>query len=201
MAIKGREGVEANARLTASTSAVLFLLLAAEGFTILRIPGLLSAHVFIGMLLIPPVLVKIGSTSYRVVRYYLGSPAYRQSGPPPPALRVLGPFVVVLTVAVLGTGIALLVAQPSLRPILLSLHKASFVVWFGAMAIHVLGHIADTTKVAPLDWMGRTRRLVARARLRQWTLVSSVGAGALLGWLLLSQVGQWLASSAPEVGR
>ena len=153
------------------------------------------------MLLIPPVLVKIGSTSYRVVRYYLGSPAYRQSGPPPPALRVLGPFVVVLTVAVLGTGIALLVAQPSLRPILLSLHKASFVVWFGAMAIHVLGHIADTTKVAPLDWMGRTRRLVARARLRQWTLVSSVGAGALLGWLLLSQVGQWLASSAPGVGR
>lgn len=201
MAIEGREGVEANARLTASTSAILFLLLAAEGFTLLRIHGLLSAHVFIGMLLIPPVLVKIGSTSYRVVRYYLGSPAYRQSGPPPPALRVLGPFVVVLTVAVLGTGIALLVAQPSLRPILLSLHKASFVVWFGAMAIHVLGHIADTTKVAPLDWMGRTRRLVARARLRQWTLVSSVGAGALLGWLLLSQVGQWLASSAPEVGR
>ena len=201
MAIEGREGVEANARLTASTSAILFLLLAAEGFTLLRIHGLLSAHVFIGMLLIPPVLVKIGSTSYRVVRYYLGSPAYRQSGPPPRALRVLGPFVVVLTVAVLGTGIALLVAQPSLRPILLSLHKASFVVWFGAMAIHVLGHIADTTKVAPLDWMGRTRRLVARARLRQWTLVSSVGAGALLGWLLLSQVGQWLASSAPGVGR
>jgi hypothetical protein len=47
--------------------------------------------------------------------------------------------------------------QASLRPILLSLHKASFVVWFGAMAIHVLGHIADTTKVASLDWMRRTR--------------------------------------------
>ena len=201
MGITGREGVEANARLTASTSAVLFLLLAAEGFTILRIRGLLSAHVFIGMLLIPSVLVKIGSTSYRAVRYYLGSPAYRQSGPPQPALRVLGPFVVVLTVAVLGTGVALLLVQPSLRPTLLSLHKASFVVWFGAMALHVLGHMADTTRVASLDWMRRTRRLVAGARLRQWTLLSSVGAGALLGWLLLSQVGQWLASSAPEVGR
>jgi hypothetical protein len=201
MVIKGREGVEANARLTASTSAVLFLLLAAEGFTILRIRGLLSAHVFIGMLLIPPVLLKVGSTSYRFVRYYVGSPAYRQSGPPRPALRVLGPFVVVLTVAVLGTGVALMLVQPSLRPTLLSLHKASFVVWFGAMAIHVLGHVAGTTKVASLDWMRRTRRLVAGARLRQWTLVSSVGVGALLGWLLLSQVGQWLASSAPNVGR
>jgi hypothetical protein len=201
MAVKGREGVEANTRLTASTSAVLFLLLAAEGFTILRIHGLLSAHVFIGMLLIPPVLVKIGSTSYRFVRYYVGSPAYRESGPPPPALRVLGPFVVVLTVAVLGTGVALMLAQPSLRPTVLSLHKASFVVWFGAVGVHVLGHLADTTRVAPLDWMRRTRRLVAGARLRQWTLVSSLGAGALLGWLLVSQVGQWLASSAPNVGR
>jgi hypothetical protein len=65
----------------------------------------------------------------------------------------------------------------------------------------VLGHLADTTRVAPLDWMRGTRRLVAGARLRQWTLVSSLGAGALLGWLLVSQVGQWLASSAPNVGR
>jgi len=201
MAVKGREGVEANARLTAATSAVLFLLLVAEGFTILRIHGLLSAHVFIGMLLIPPVLVKIGSTSYRFVRYYLGSAAYQQSGPPQTVLRVLGPFVVILTIAVLGTGVALMLVQPSLRSTLLSLHKASFVVWFGAMAIHVLGHMADTTRVAPLDWMRRTRRLVAGARLRQWTLVSSLGAGALLGWLLLSQVGPWLASSAPQVGR
>ena len=201
MDVKGREGVEANTRLTASTSAVLLLLLAAEGFTILRIHGLLSAHVFIGMLLIPPGVMKIGSTSYRFARYYLGSPAYRQGGPPPPALRVLGPFVVVLTLAVLSTGVALLLAQPSLRPTLLSLHKASFVVWFGVMAIHVLGHMADTTKVAPLDWMRRTRRLVTGASLRQWTLVSSLGFGALLGWLLLSQVGQWLASSAPQVGR
>jgi hypothetical protein len=109
--------------------------------------------------------------------------------------------VVVLTVAVLGTGVALLLVQPSLRSTLLSLHKASFVVWFGAMAIHVLGHMANTTKVASLDWMRRTRGLVTGARLRQWTLVSSVGVGALLGWLLLSQVGQWLASSAPNVGR
>jgi hypothetical protein len=33
---------------------------------------------------------------------------------------------------VLVTGVALMLVQPSLRPTLLSLHKASFVVWFGA---------------------------------------------------------------------
>lgn len=197
----GRDGVEANARLTASTSAVLFALLAAEGFTILRIRELLSVHVFVGMLLIPPVLLKIGSTGYRFVRYYLGSPEYRRNGPPPPVLRVIGPFAVALTVVVLASGVALLLVQPPVRPSLLSLHKASFVVWFGVMGIHVLGHLADTSRLASLDWMRRTRRRVAGAGRRQWALVSSLCAGALLGWLLVGQVGQWLASTVRDLGR
>jgi len=197
----GRDGVEANARLTASTSAVLFALLAAEGVTILRIRGLLSVHVFIGMLLIPPVLLKMGSTSYRFARYYLGSPAYRRDGPPPAVLRVIGPFAVVLTAVVLASGVALLLVRPTVRPSLLSLHKASFVLWFGVMGIHVLGHLSDTTRRASLDWMRRTRRRVAGAGVRQWALVSSLCAGGLLGWLLVSQVGQWLASAARDLGR
>ena len=77
-------GVESNARLTGSTAAVLLVLLAAEGVTVLRVGALLTPHVFIGMLLIPPVLLKIGSTGWRFVRYYRGSPAYRRKGPPPP---------------------------------------------------------------------------------------------------------------------
>jgi hypothetical protein len=175
---------------------VLFVLLAAEGFTILHVRSLLSAHVFIGLLLVPPVLLKIGTTSYRFVRYYLGSPEYRRKGPPPPLLRLLGPFLVVLTLVVLGSGVALLLVPPSQRSRLLLLHKASFVLWFGAMAIHVLGHLVDTTELAPQDWLYRTRRDVSGAGLRQWVLVSSVAAGALLGFLLLGQVRPWLLSSA-----
>lgn len=188
--------VEANARLTGSTAAVLFVLLAAEGLTILRVRSLLSPHVFIGMLLVPPVILKIGSTSYRFIRYYLGSPAYRRKGPPPPVLRLLGPFVVALTVAVFASGIALLLVRPSLRPTFLFLHRASFVLWFGAMTIHVLGHLVDTTRLAPRDWLRRTRRDVSGAGVRQWALVSSVAVGALLGFLLLGQVHPWLTSSS-----
>jgi len=191
--------VEANSRLTGSTAAVLFVLLAAEGFTIVRVRALLSPHVFIGMLLVPPVVLKIGSTSYRFARYYLGSPAYRRKGPPPTVLRLLGPFVVVLTLILFGSGIALLLVRPSHRPPLLLLHKASFVLWFGAMAIHVLGHLVDTARLAPRDWMRRTRRDVTGPGLRQWALVSSVAVGALLGWLLLGQVGPWRASSPAHV--
>jgi hypothetical protein len=196
----GDESVEANARLTGSTAAVLFVLLLAEGFTILRIRPLLSAHVFIGMLLVPPVVLKIGSTSFRFVRYYLGAPSYRRKGPPPPVLRLIGPFIVVLTLVVLGSGIALLLVQRSLRPPLLLLHRASFVLWFGGMAIHVLGHVVDTTRLAPRDWMRRTRRDVAGAGPRQWALVSSVVVGALLGVLFLGQVRPWLKTSDSHVG-
>ncbi|HXX89281.1 MAG TPA: hypothetical protein VEI83_03540, partial [Acidimicrobiales bacterium] len=112
-------GVEANARLTAAAAVVLFVLLALEGFTILGVRQLLTPHVFIGMLLIPPVIVKIASTSYRFARYYLGDPAYRRKGPPPLLLRLLGPLVVVLTLVVLASGVALLLAPASFRQALL----------------------------------------------------------------------------------
>jgi len=62
-------GVEGNERLTASAGALLLLLLVAEGVTILFIGPLLSAHVFIGMLLIPPVALKLGVTGWRFARY------------------------------------------------------------------------------------------------------------------------------------
>jgi len=192
----GPDGVESNARLTGTTAAALFVLLAAEGVTILRVHHLLSAHVFIGMLLIPPVLVKIASTSYRMVRYYMGAPAYRRKGPPPVLLRLLGPFVVVLTVVVLASGVALLLAGPAWQRSLLLLHKASFVLWFGAMTIHILGHVADTASLAPRDWMRRTRREVGGAGLRLWTIASSLVVGVLLGVLFVGRVGPWLASTS-----
>ena len=199
-ASRAAAGVEGNARLTGAMGAVLLLLLAAEGFTILGVRQMLTPHVFIGMLLIPPVLVKIGSTSYRFVRYYRGAPAYRRNGPPPILLRLLGPFVVVLTVVVLATGVALLYVPLSQRSTFLTLHKASFILWFGAMAIHVLSHLADTALLAPRDWVRRTRRQIRGAALRQWILAASLVAGAVLGILVVGRVGPWLASGPLHLG-
>ena len=53
------------------------MLTVAEGVTIVLIGDLLSAHMFIGMALIPPVLLKLGSTGYRFARYYSGARIYR----------------------------------------------------------------------------------------------------------------------------
>ena len=63
-------------------------------------------------MLIPPVLLKVASTGYRLVRYYRGSAPYVRKGPPPILLRVLGPLLVLSTGALLATGLALLVIGP-----------------------------------------------------------------------------------------
>ena len=190
---KGSKGVEANARLTGSIAAVLLVLLAAEGVTVLRVRALLTPHVFIGVLLIPPIVLKIGSTGYRFVRYYAGSPAYRQKGPPAVLLRLLGPFVVLLTAVLFASGVALLFVGPGLRQNLLLLHKVSFVLWFGAMAIHVLSHLLDTARLAPRDFYWRTRKQVVGAGLRQWTIAASLAVGLLFAALSVGHVGHFFA--------
>jgi hypothetical protein len=172
-------GVEGNARLTSSLAAILFVLLAIEGVTIVAIGPLLTAHVFVGVLLIPPVVLKIASTGWRFIKYYRGDPEYRRKGPPHPVLRLLGPLVVVLTVVVLATGVALVVLPHSSRALMLQLHQASFVLWFGAMSVHVLGHLSETLRLAPRDWLARTRRQISGATSRQWVVTASLVAGVL----------------------
>jgi hypothetical protein len=189
-------GVAANARLTATNAAVLLVLLAIEGVTVLRVRALLTPHVFIGMVLVPPVLLKVASTTWRFARYYRGDAAYRRKGPPPVLLRLLGPAVVILTLVLLASGVGLLLAGHSWLPLLLKVHKASFILWFGAMTIHVLGHLGEVFRLAPRDWLRRTRRDVTGAGTRQWLIAASLLAGAMLGFLLLSHVGHWLAPGA-----
>ena len=188
-------GVAANARLTATNAAVLIVLLAAEGATVLRVRQLISPHVFLGMVLIPPVLLKLGSTGYRFVRYYRGAPAYRRKGPPPVLLRLLGPVVAILTLVLLASGVALLLASPAWSRELLFVHKASFVLWFFAMTVHVLGHLPEVARLAPRDWLRRTRCDVSGAGTRQWLIAASLVAGALLGLATLSRIAPWLASA------
>src|SRR5450432_2548295 len=120
-------GVEANARLTSSVAVLLLILLAAEGLTLPAIHALVRPHVYIGFALIPPVALKVGSTLYRFTRYYMRAPAYWQKGPPPPLLRILGPVVVLATVLLLASGVALLFFTRTWQQRMLTLNKASFI--------------------------------------------------------------------------
>jgi hypothetical protein len=188
-------GVEANARLTASTALVLLILLAVEGVTVLQIRPLVTMHVFVGMLLVPPVLVKLSSTLWRFAKYYLGSTDYRGKGPPPTMLRVLGPFVALLTIVLFASGILLLLGPASLRSQFLLIHKASFFLWFAFMTVHVLGHLGDTAKLATKDWTSRARLVVAGSRIRRYVLSASLIVGLLLAFVTIPHVGPWLAGA------
>src|SRR5581483_9898237 len=114
--------------------------------------------------------------------------------PPPILLRLLGPVIVVLTLVLLASGVALMFVGQSWMSLLLKVHKASFILWFGAMVVHTLGHIVEVARLAPRDWLRRGRREVSGAAARQWLIAASLACGAVLGVLLLSRVGHWLAS-------
>jgi hypothetical protein len=132
-------GAAGNWRLTTLSGALLLVLLAVEGATIPFIRPLLSMHIFVGMLLLGPVALKLGSTGYRFVRYYTGAREYVELGPPRPLLRVaVAPVLVLSTMTLFGTGILLLVSPH--RGAILGLHKASFIVWFAACSVHVLAY-------------------------------------------------------------
>ena len=181
-------GSEGNRRLTGATAAVLLVLLAAEGVTLLAIRPLVSAHIFIGMLLLPPVALKLASTGHRFVRYYTGQQAYRADGPPQALLRLLGPIVVLATLALFASGVALIVLGPGGGAVL-GLHKASFVVWFGAMAAHVLAHVFRVPRLASADW--RRRDALPGSSLRRWLLAGSLVAGLILAVATVHLAGPW----------
>jgi hypothetical protein len=148
--------------LTSIVGATLLVLLAIEGATIPAIQPLLSVHIFVGMLLLGPVSLKLASTGYRFVMYYAGSSQYVREGPPAPLMRLLvAPVLVLSTLTLFGTGVVLL-AVPH-RGMIVGLHKASFIVWFGATTIHVLAYALRAGRRILAEWSrpagGRQARL------------------------------------------
>jgi hypothetical protein len=55
-------GTDGNERFRAIAAAILILLLAVLGITVVRIGQLISVHLFVGLLLLGPVTVKMAST-------------------------------------------------------------------------------------------------------------------------------------------
>jgi hypothetical protein len=176
-----------NLRLTALTGVFLIVLLAVEGATIPWLQPLLTVHIFVGMLLLGPVALKLGATGYRFLRYYAGSPGYVEKGPPAPLMRlVVAPVLVFSTLMLFGTGVGLLafgnVGMLSL------LHKASFIVWFGATAVHVLVYAARAARYALAE---RTSSRIGGTAMRAGLLLASIVIGLGVAFATLPQARSW----------
>jgi hypothetical protein len=186
-------GVAGNSRLTAAVAVALLVLLAAEGATIVFIGKWLGPHMFIGLLLVPPVALKLGSTGYRFVRYYTHDAPYVRKGPPPIVLRLLAPAVVLTTLAVFVTGVVLLFVGPPSNTLIL-VHKVSFIAWVVFMSLHVLGHLLELPRLASADWRrhGPREARLAGAGMRATALALAIVTGVALGFLALSVGRPWL---------
>ena len=186
-------GVEGNSRLTSATGIVLLALLAIEGITLLSVRQMITLHIFVGVLLLGPVLLKTGSTVYRFVRYYRGASTYRVKGPPPPLLRILGPLVIVSSLAVLGTGIVLIFVGTSGSDGWLTAHQTCFWVWVVLMTVHVLGHVWEAAVISWTEIRAHLRGRAARGRrLRFISLAAAliIGVGAAI--ILLPTASSWI---------
>jgi hypothetical protein len=185
-------GTEGNEILTSFTAALLIGLLAAEGLTILHMNGLLTAHMLIGLILIPVVGLKLGGTGYRFVRYYKRSPAYLRKGPPTLPLRLLAPFFVAATVAVFATGVILLVDGHKAGSVL-EIHKVSFIVWGVLFVPHLLVYLPRVLRSLRHDWTPARRKAVPGSGWRATLIALALGSGAALGLALLPTVEAWQA--------
>lgn len=183
-------GVAGNERLTAMAGALVLLLSVLELITVPALRTLTGVHIVVGALLAGPVAVKTASTIWRFLRYYTGSPAYRHKGPPRPLLRALAPLLVISTLSVIGTGIALALTGPAPQT-LVRLHVVSFLAWTVALALHLFAYLrpvprliaAEGRRTEPVAPPGRAARLGANA--------AGLAAGAVTAVLLLPSIPAW----------
>jgi hypothetical protein len=220
-------GPDGNEIMTTVNGAILIVLLAALGLTILFIGQLVSEHLFIGLMLLGPLVLKLATTGYRFARYYTGEGEYVCRGPPVMALRLLAPLVVLLTLVVFASGVVLLFTGPAGREPWLLLHKASFVLWLGVTAAHVLGHLPELLAMLrlpmprvpielsePLGWPERGRAdsptsVSARhahaapnagAAGRAIALSGAIVGGLVLAVALIPQFSAWTSWMALRLG-
>ncbi|HEY6296251.1 MAG TPA: hypothetical protein VIX15_11350 [Streptosporangiaceae bacterium] len=179
-----------NERLTAMTGAVLLVLFLAECFTVLSVGHYLTLHVFLGMLLIGPVSLKIGSTLWRFTRYYTRSEPYVRRGPPAPLQRVTGPFVMLSTVAVLATGVMLGVEGPGNGP-WDRLHHLSFFAWVLFILIHLASYVPKLPRILSGQPADRARSVLGSRTTRWLLLGGSLAGGLVLALLTYHQLANW----------
>ncbi len=185
-------GSAGNEQLTALAASALLLLLAIEGATLLRIRALLTVHAFVGMLLVPVVALKLASAGWRALRYYRRGEEYVRRGPPHVVLRTLvAPVIVLSTVVLFATGVALLVLDQT-EGTVVGLHKASFVVWFGATGLHVLAHALKLPRLLLQRTPGVALRLAA--------VTGAVVAGGVLATATLPQADRLQDGVSAQIG-
>lgn len=152
---KKKSAVVRNERLTALAGAVLFVLIVTELVITANLHSLISVHIFVGVLLSGPLIVKMCSTGYRFFRFYTRSPSFVQKGPPNIWLRLLAPFLVFITFLVFISGFGLAFVGPTHTGLFFKIHAVSVALWLPLIAVHIYAHIRRVPRLISNDWNGQ----------------------------------------------
>jgi hypothetical protein len=180
---------QGNEKLTAMTGAALLVLLAAEVVTTLLMGSLFGLHFFLGMVLIGPVCLKVGSTLWRFIRYYTGSLPYVRRGPPATLQRVLGPVLILTSLVVLGSGVMLAVSGPGGS--WGRIHQRSFYLWLIVVIIHLVAYVPKLPHLLASRPAGRVMHALGASRTRWLLLIGSVFVGLILAVLTYHLRARW----------
>ncbi len=103
-------------------------------------------------------------------------------------------MVILSTLVVFASGVALLFIGPSSRSALLPIHKVSFFVWLALTGLHVLGHLLELPPLLRADYgrspewssdvTGRSGRVLA--------LSAALVAGVVLAVLVIPDFAAWV---------
>jgi hypothetical protein len=184
-------GPPGNERLTSTVGLVLLVLLVVEAATTLSLSSYLPEHIFLGLLLLPPLALKLASTGWRFMRYYTGSKPYRLAGPPKLPLRMLAPLLIASTLILFGSGVGL-IAIGHRNGLLKSVHAVSFAVWGGLIVVHVVAYLSRVFRDGPADWRRHTGQDVAGARDRRLAVSGALVAGLVVALATYPAQRHWL---------
>jgi hypothetical protein len=170
--------IERNKRMTAIAGTILFVLIMAMLVITANLDQWRSEHIFVGILLCGPLVVKMGSTGYRFFRYYTKSPEFVKSGPPNILLRLLAPFLVVITILVFISGLGLAFGGHAHERLFSKIHTVSVTLWLPLLAVHIYAYIRKAAGLIKYDW---TSQFKYRVPGRQGRLGINVAAFILSG--------------------
>jgi len=182
-----------NERLTAAAGLLLLVPVFVEIASILLgVHTFMSLHVFVGLALIPPMLLKLASTGWRFARYYTRSRAHVAYGPPQMAMRLLAPLFVTATVVLFASGVAMGLLHGHALQVARRLHGPASVIWLLLLGLHVLVYLRRAFASTVQDVLPAKRTAVRGTTARVSALATVVSCGLVLGAAAVPAQHRWV---------
>ncbi|WP_026695376.1 hypothetical protein [Peribacillus kribbensis] len=175
--------VDRNERTTAIAGAILFVFILVELFITASLHGLTTEHIFVGILLSGPLVVKMFSTGYRFIRYYTRSTEFVRIGPPNIVLRLLAPFLVLTTFLVFISGYGLAFGHDD--SLFGNIHATSVAIWIPLVSVHAYAYIRKVPAIIASDWSRQTNHPVPGRNRRLGINIAGLLAGVIAAIVLL----------------